>query len=143
MENMEKYLKKGMTVADIGMGSGILSICAMKMGAKSAYGCDIDADVIDVAKENSKKNGTLCAFELGTADKINRTFDFVMANILHNVLNDIMKDLKKLMNENGVLVLSGILEEKSPIVLGAIERENLKIVETLHQDQWVGYVVTM
>ena len=70
-------------------------------------------------------------------------FDFVMANILHNVLNDIMKDLKKLMNENGVLVLSGILEEKSPIVLGAIERENLKIVETLHQDQWVGYVVTM
>ena len=167
MRAMEKYLKPNMTVADIGMGSGILSICAIKMGAKSTYGCDIDETVINVAKENAIKNGIsllchselvsesdgeqllkqvqhnnrCCYFELGTADKINQKFDFVMANILHNVLFDIMGDLKNLLNENGILSLSGILNEKRDIVLEAIEREHLNIIEEMHQDQWVGFVV--
>ncbi len=82
-----------------------------------------------------------CYFELGTADKINRKFDFVMANILHNVLNDIMGDLKNLLKPDGYLSLSGILDEKKPIVLEAIKRENLKIIDEMHQDQWVGVVV--
>ena len=56
MKALEKYMKKGDKVADIGMGSGILSICAKKIGASSVYGCDIDEDVIDVAKENARKN---------------------------------------------------------------------------------------
>ena len=165
MHAMEKYLTPGMTVADIGMGSGILSICAIKMGAKFAYGCDIDETVIDVAKENALKNHVTtqypqedgnnfldfgscnteitsgCYFELGTADKINAKFNFVMANILHNVLYDIMGDLKNLLQDNGILVLSGILDEKKPIVLKAIEREQLKIIDEIHQDQWVGFVV--
>ena len=54
MKAIEKYLKKGDTVADIGTGSGILSICAIKFGAASAYGCDIDDTVIDVCRENAK-----------------------------------------------------------------------------------------
>lgn len=141
MKALEKYFKSGMKVADIGMGSGILSVCAMKMGAKSAYGCDIDEDVIDVAKENAAKNNVVCYFELGTADKINKKFDFVMANILHNVLFDIMGDLKNLLNDEGYLSLSGILNEKKSVVLEAIKRENLKIIDEIHQDQWVGFVV--
>ena len=141
MKAMEKYLLPDMEVADIGMGSGILSICAMKMGAKYAYGCDIDETAIDVAKENALKNGVKCNFELGTADKINRKFDFVMANILHNVLFDIMGDLKNLLKPNGYLSLSGILDEKKSVVIEAIRRENLEIVEEIHQDQWVGFVV--
>ena len=141
MKAMEKYLKPDMEVADIGMGSGILSICAIKMGAGSVYGCDIDETVIDVAKENAIKNDVKCNFELGTADKINKNFDFVMANILHNVLYDIMGDLKNLLKPNGYLSLSGILDEKKAVVLEAIKRENLKIVEEMHQDQWVGFVV--
>ena len=141
MKALEKYLKPGMVVADIGMGSGILSICAMKMGAKSAYGCDIDETVIDVAKENAIKNNVECNFELCTADKINNKFDFVMANILHNVLYDIMGYLKNILKPDGYLSLSGILDEKKAIVLEAIKRENLQIIDEMHQDQWVGYVV--
>ena len=141
MKAMEKYLKPDMEVADIGMGSGILSICAIKMGAKAAYGCDIDETVIDVAKENAIKNNVECDFELGTADKIDKKFDFVMANILHNVLYDIMGDLKNLLKPNGYLSLSGILDEKKTVVLEVIERENLKVIDEMHQDQWVGYVV--
>lgn len=142
MVALEKYFKKGQTMADIGMGSGILSILAKKLGASEVYGCDIDDTVIEVAKENAKLNHEECTFELGSADKINKKFDFVCANILHNVLFEIMGDLKKLMHDGSKMSLSGILLEKAPIVLEAIERENLKIVDEIHQDQWVSFVVT-
>lgn len=141
MKAMEKYLQTGDEVADIGTGSGILAICAMKFGAKSAYGCDNDDIVIDVAKENAVKNQVECTFELKTADKLTKKYDFVMANILHNVLYDIMGDLKAIMKSGALLSLSGILDEKREIVLEAIKRENLQIVEEMHQDQWVGFVV--
>lgn len=139
---LEKYFKKGQTMADIGMGSGILSILAKKMGASEVYGCDIDETVIDVARENAKLNNEDCTFELGSANKINKKFDFVCANILHNVLFEIMGDLKNLMNDGSKMSLSGILLEKAPIVLEAIERENLNIIDEIHQDQWVSFVVT-
>ena len=142
MKALEKYLKQGDTIADIGMGSGILSVLAVKLGAKSAYGCDIDPTVIDVAKENAEKNGVICTFELNTADKLTEKFDFVCANILHNVLFEIMGDLKNIMKDNGKMSLSGILDEKKEIVLEAIKREDLKIIDTITQDQWISYVVT-
>ena len=151
MKALEKYMKKGDKVADIGMGSGILSICAKKFGASSVYGCDIDEDVIDVAKENAVKNGEVLLsepnsgegvfFELNTADKIQEKFDFVCANILHNVLAEIMGDLKNIMKKGALMSLSGILDEKKPVVLEAIKRENLEIIEEFHQDQWTSFVV--
>ena len=142
MKALEKYLKKGDTMADIGTGSGILAILAVKLGAKSAYGCDNDDTVIDVAKENAEINKVNCKFELTTADNLTKKFDFVCANILHNVLFEIMGDLKNIMKDNGILSLSGILNEKKEVVLEAINRENLKIIDTLEQDQWISYVVT-
>lgn len=154
MKAIEKYLKKGDKVADIGTGSGILSICAIKFGASSAYGCDIDDTVIDVCRENAKINGidvdypqgegnpAPVKFELNTADKITEKFDFVCANILHNVLAEIMGDLKNIMKDGAKMSLSGILDEKKPIVLEAIEREGLKIIDTISQDQWISFVVT-
>lgn len=151
MKALEKYMNKGDKVADIGMGSGILSICAKKFGASSVYGCDIDEDVIDVAKENAVKNGEILLsepnsgegvfFELNTADKIQEKFDFVCANILHNVLAEIMGDLKNIMKKGALMSLSGILDEKKPVVLEAIKRENLEIIEEIHQDQWTSFVV--
>ena len=145
MKALEKYMKKGDKVADIGMGSGILSICAKKFGASYVYGCDIDEDVIDVAKENARKNlpndAECVCFELNTADKIQEKFDFVCANILHNVLSEIMGDLKNIMKSGALMSLSGILDEKKPVVLEAIKRENLEIIEEIHQDQWTSFVV--
>ena len=142
MKALEKYLKSGDTIADIGTGSGILAILAKKLGAASAYGCDIDETVIDVARENAGVNGVDCTFELNTADKITEKYDFVCANILHNVLFEIMGDLKNIMKDKGILSLSGILNEKKDVVLEAIKRENLKIIDTLNQDQWISFVVT-
>lgn len=154
MKALEKYMKKGDIVADIGMGSGILSILAHKLGAKFVYGCDNDETVIEVAKENARKNGLKvsskldledkncdCYFELNTADKVNEKFDFVCANILHFVLAEIMPDLKNLMKSGARMSLSGILDEKKQMVIDAINRENLEIIEEIKQDQWTSFVV--
>lgn len=141
MKAIEKYMQKGAKVADIGMGSGILAICAKKFGASYAYGCDNDETVIDVAKENALKNNVECSFELNTADKVSEKFDFVLANILHNILAEIMCDLKNIMKDNSIMVLSGILDEKKPVVLDAIKKHNLQLIEEAHQDQWVALIV--
>ena len=142
MKAIEKYLKAGDTMADIGTGSGILAICAKKFGASTTYGCDNDETVIDVCIENAEINGVKdIKFELRTADLLTEKYNFVCANILHNVLAEIMGDLKNIMKPNAKLVLSGILDEKKPVVLEAIEREDLEIIETLYQDQWTAFVV--
>ena len=141
MKALEKYMKKGDRVADIGMGSGILSILAKKLGASYVYGCDNDDTVIEVAKENAKKNGVECEFELGTADKVHDKFDFVCANILHFVLAEIMGDLKNLMKTGALMSLSGILDEKKQMVLDAYQKEGLELVEEIPQDQWTSFVV--
>ncbi len=142
MKAIEKYLKKGDSMADIGTGSGILAICARKFGASIAYGCDNDETVIDVCIENAEINGIKdIKFELKTADLLTEKYDFVCANILHNVLAVIMGDLKNIMKSQAKMVLSGILDEKKPVVLEAIDKHGLKIIETIHQDQWVAFVV--
>ena len=137
----EKYLKKGDKMADIGTGSGILAICAAKLGAQSIYGCDNDELVIETARENAKMNDVYGVFEYKTADKLTEKYDFITANILHNVLAEIMGNLKALMADDAKLVLSGIIEDKKQVVLDAIQKHDLKLIEELQQDIWVGLVV--
>lgn len=141
MKALEKYMPQNARVADIGMGSGILSILAKKLGANYVYGCDNDDTVIDVARENAVKNNVECTFELGTADKISEQFDFVCANILHFVLAEIMSDLKNIMKTGALMSLSGILYEKRDMVIEAYEREGLELIEEIQQDQWTSFVV--
>lgn len=141
MKMIEKYMPCGARVADIGTGSGILAICAAKFGASYVYGCDNDDTVIEVARENAAKNAVKCDFELNTADKIPQKFDFVLANILHNVLAEIMPDLKNIMNSDALLVLSGILDEKKQVVLDSIKKCDLILVEEVHLNQWTAFVV--
>ena len=141
MKALDKYMKHGDRVADIGMGSGILSILAKKLGASYVYGCDTDETVIDVAKENAVKNNAECVFELGSADKITDKFDFVVANILHFVLAEIMPDLKNIMKDGALMSLSGILDEKKQMVIDAYEKAGLELVEEIKQDQWTSFVV--
>ncbi len=141
MKAIEKYMPSNAKMADIGTGSGILAICASKFGASEVYGCDNDPTVIDVAKENAFKNDSECTFELNTADKITEKYDFICANILHNVLAEIMGDLKNIMNDGAKMVLSGILDEKKHVVIDAVKKYNLTLLEEAHQDQWVALIV--
>jgi len=174
MRAIEKYLKPNDTIADIGMGSGILAICGVKFGAQFAYGCDNDELVIKTAQENARVNNVSdkCVFECNTADKIPEShvilnsfqdltcerpcdpeinsgrredesykFDFICANILHNILAEIMGDLKAIMKDNATMVLSGILDEKKQVVLDAIAKHGLNLIEETHQDIWTGLLV--
>ena len=77
MKALEKYMNPQDKVADIGTGSGILAILAMKLGASEAYGCDIDDTVIEVCYKNAKVNNVECKFELNTANKLNEKYDFI------------------------------------------------------------------
>ncbi len=143
IQAIEKYLKKGDEVADIGTGSGILAIAAIKFGASHAIGIDNDPLVIDVAKDNAQMNCVFnkIDFSHATADMLNEQYDFVCANILHNILAEIMGDLKNIMKPQALMVMSGILDEKKQMVLDAVEEHGLKVVEIMHQEQWVGIVV--
>lgn len=141
MKAIEKYMPCGAKMADIGTGSGILAICAEKFGAVNVYGCDNDSTVIDVAIENAFKNNAHCIFELNTADNVREKYDFICANILHNVLAEIMGDLKQLMKKDAILVLSGILDEKKSVVIEAVKNHGLNIIDEMHQNQWTAFVV--
>lgn len=143
IQAIEKYLKKGDEVADIGTGSGILAITAIKFGASHAVAIDNDPLVIDVAKDNAQMNNVFnkIDFSHATADMLTEQYDFVCANILHNVLAEIMGDLKNIMKPASYMVLSGILDEKKQVVLDAIEKHGLKVIEILHQEQWTAIIV--
>lgn len=136
-----KYILAGNEVADIGTGSGILAICGGKCGASYVYACDNDEDVIQTAKENAKMNGVDIVVEHNTADKIDKQFDFVFANILHNVLAQIMPDLKAIMKNGAKMVLSGILDEKKQVVIDSIKANGLELIEQMQQDVWTALVV--
>lgn len=137
---MQKYLQPYSNFADIGTGSGILSIYAKKMGASYVYGCDNDNSVIQVARENASKNNVSCVFQPNTADKITEHFDFICANILHNVLVEIMPDLEKLMVYNSRLVLSGILTEKKRLVEDEVKNCKLDIIDEIVMGDWTAIV---
>ena len=137
---MQKYLQPYSNFADIGTGSGILSIYAKKMGASYVYGCDNANSVIQVAKENAVKNNVSCIFQPNTADQITEHFDFICANILHNVLIEIMPDLEKLMVYNSRLVLSGILTEKKRLVENEVKNCKLDIIDEIVMGDWAAIV---
>lgn len=147
IQAIEKYMPADSQVGDIGSGSGILAIAAVKCGACYAVGIDNDPLVIDVARDNAHVNRVLdkMDFSCKTADELLKThregFDFICANILHNVLAEIMSDLKGLMKPSSHMVLSGILNEKQQVVLDAVKEQSLEVVEILNQDNWVAIVV--
>ena len=139
----EKYMKLNDVIADIGCGSGILAICAMKLGAKEADAVDNDETAVETAILNAKiNNETSIKFQTATSDALpGAKYDFVFANILHNVLAQIMPDLKRIMKTGAKIVLSGILDGKEDVVLKAIKDNNLHLIEELRQKEWIALVV--
>lgn len=140
---IEKYIKSGDKVADIGMGSGILSIAALKLGAQSIIGVDNDDTVIEVAKDNARNNNVLegCNFYEGSACDVNGKYNIVVANILAHILIDIMQDLVKLLDNGSKLILSGIIKEKTQDVIEAAKQFGLTDIEVMNEDNWVAIIL--
>ena len=142
LKAISKYVKKGDTLIDVGSGSGILAIGASKLGAICDI-CDTDPLAVQNACENFKSNNaTVNSAWEGSAIKSSKTYDIVVANIVADVLIMINKDLKKVLNQNGILILSGILTIYKDKVLKKFLKENeFKILETINKNEWTTLVL--
>jgi ribosomal protein L11 methyltransferase len=144
---VEDYCQPGIDVIDVGCGSGILSIAAIKLGAKKALAVDIDPLSVKATRENSAANGVLKNMEIGegSAEEILnnkysiRSAPLVLANILAPVIIKLLSEgLDKLLITNGILVLSGILEEQESSVLLAAEKCGLNLLQRKQMGDWVS-----
>jgi ribosomal protein L11 methyltransferase len=147
LQLLETYLKPNEPVLDIGCGSGILSIGAIKLGASMAYGVDIEAASVENAQENAAKNEVQdeTVFEKGSVVEVKADLfpiqqaPVVVANILTHILIRLFEDgMADLVQPGGILLLSGILDEKEPEILSALEANQMVVIERLQMEDWVG-----
>ncbi|MEA3350027.1 MAG: 50S ribosomal protein L11 methyltransferase [Chloroflexota bacterium] len=134
-------------VLDVGCGSGILSIAALKLGAKRAFGVDTNPDAISIAAENAAANGVAgrAAFSIGSVAEIQsgafpvRQAPIVVANILTHILIRLLDaGLGELVSPDGELLLSGILEEQLPKIEAALHTHGFEIHEKRQIEDWVA-----
>lgn len=145
VEYIEKFLKKGDTVLDIGTGSGILAICAGLFGASKVEAIDIDELSVKIAAENASLNGMENLISVREGDLltgVSGEFDFICANIVADVISGLLPDVKRYMKENGYLVISGIISERAHEIIEILDKEGYKIVDMKTEKDWCAFVVS-
>lgn len=141
---LQNYINEKSTVLDIGCGSGILAIAGLLLGAKTAVGVDIDAQSVKTAKENAviNKVENEVEFVVGDlAEKISGKYSVVCANIVADVIIRLFENVKDFMTDDGVLIISGIIDIRKEDVLSAAQQKGFKIVEEHYKDNWCAYVL--
>jgi len=136
--SLEQYVKPGMSVADIGTGSGILSIAAAKLGASTVKANDIDTLAVGIAKKNATDNGVDIDFGV---DMPTGTFDVVVANILADVIIGLGDELVSRLNPSGTLIVSGIIDTRETDVSNALQARGLTQLEVRREGEWVASVL--
>lgn len=143
LETLEKYIKPGVTVLDIGCGSGILSIAALLLGAEKAVGVDIDALAVKTAKENGLVNNLTepkyTILQGNLTDKVEGKFDVVVANIVADVIIMFCKDVAQFLKKGGVFITSGIIDTRENDVLEAFRKYNFKVRARHTKGGWVCF----
>jgi len=143
LEMIEKYLQPDFDVLDIGTGTGILSIAATKLGAKSNFALDIDPVAVKVAKENAKLNQVLDQIDFAQGDLldiVDGKYDLVIANILPHVIKRLIPDLPKVAKVGSISILSGIIEEKADMIKDELKKYNFEVKEIIQKEQWITIV---
>jgi len=139
LKAISKYVKSGDTLIDVGCGSGILAMAAVKLGAV-VDACDTDPLSVQNSIENAKLNNIEFAdIWEGSCSKTTKKYDVVVANIVADVLTFIAKDLKNALNDDGILILSGILDKYETKVLTFYK--DFEIVERIAIDEWVTLIL--
>ena len=147
MEFMEERLSPGASVVDLGSGSGILSIAALRLGAKSAVGVDIDPKAEDIARENAAYNGfgpecfTACTANVSEdREKMEAVagegYDLVLVNIVADVIISLAPVLTRFMKPGAQVLCSGILDVREQDVVRALEAHGLKVAERKAKEDW-------
>ncbi len=138
LEAISTYVDAGKSVIDVGCGSGILGLACKKLGANVEL-CDTDPLSVESCKENFELNEeNYDKLWEGSIDKAENTYDIVIANIIADVLRFIAKDLKSACKDEGLLILSGILDKKEDLVVESFKE--LTLVNRTLKDEWVTLV---
>lgn len=139
LKALEDLVKPGMVVADIGTGSGILSLAAARMGATTVLATDIDDLPRNIARENVAKNGLADVVKILDMDEFDtaaHNCDLVVANIIAVTIVEITPSVRTRLNPGGLFVASGIVEERLPQVLTALDQAGFELVDTHSDDIW-------
>ena len=146
MRIMQDELVGGERVLDIGTGSGILSICASKLGAKSSNAYDIDPVAVKIARENALRDG--CDnITVGVSDLLKDVdlsggrYDFCVANIVSDIIIRMMADIDRYLLPGSPLILSGIIAPRRDEVLECAEKYGYRLVREERENDWVGLLV--
>lgn len=147
---LESRIHGGERVLDLGCGSGILSIAALRLGAKNAFACDIDEKCIDVAYENAALNGIgkdRLTVRQGDAtkegplrDAIGTGYDVVVANIVADVIISLAPQVRHFLKEDGWFLTSGIIDDRADEVAAALVAAGWSIVESCTSEGWYCYI---
>ena len=143
---LEKYTKAGQLMLDVGTGTGILAICASRLGADFCRAYDIDPTAVRVARENIKDSGLTNA-TCDQSDLLKQVsleggrYDLVCANIVADIIIRMTPDVGRYMKDDAVLLASGIIAERCDDVVACFERNGFKVVEKLTDNDWCGLAV--
>lgn len=143
---IDKYLHPGDRFLDLGCGSGILSICASKLGAGECFAYDIDPVAVRVTWENIADNGTgnvHCDVSdlLSNVDRAEK-YDLIVANIVADIILRMAGDVGEYLKSDGVLIVSGIIDERAAEVTDAFVSLGYRIVEEAHENGWCAAVLS-
>ncbi len=149
LTQLDKRIRGGERVLDLGCGSGILSIAALRLGAREAFACDIDEKAVDVAYENAALNGigkeryTVRAGDLLRDKKLRAAigggYDIVLANIVADVILALAGTVRELLADKGIFLCSGIIDTRAEEVAEGLKKAGLKIVETCTEEGWYAF----
>ena len=145
MKIMQDFDFKGKRVLDIGTGSGILSICASKLGAREAFAYDIDPVAVKVARENCEICGcnnikvgiSDLLFDIDTSD----TYDICLANIVAEIIIRMLPDISGHLKAGAPIILSGIIEGSKNDVLSALDKYGFEVLREEKENDWVALLV--
>lgn len=149
IRQLKKYVTEDTEILDVGCGSGILGMLALKFGAKHSVGTDLDPCAIDATYENMDNNGiSRDQYEVmigniiddkAVQDKVEyEKYDIVAANILADVLVPLTPVIIHQMKKGGIYITSGIIEDKEDVVVEAVKEAGLEVLEVNHQGEWVS-----
>lgn len=145
LETLEKYIDNKSTVLDIGCGSGILSIASLLLGAKSAFGVDIDSLAVKTALANAEENGfdesRFQVVQGNLSDKVTGKYSVVVANIVADIIMEFNKDVGKYLEDDGVYITGGIIETREDEVLYSFAQNHFEVVERFEEKGWLVFVL--
>lgn len=139
IRQLEKLVKPGMTVFDVGTGSGILSIISAKLGAKNIQAVDYDDSVLKIVEENLEQNNVQDIISVAQSDlmqNVHGKAELVIANIIADIIIRLFDQLDEHLEQGGTLLTSGIIEDRIEDVLAAAEAHGYGVVERMENKGW-------